>query len=62
MDNLNDLEKALAGGRGDVDFYLGNVTVDEFIKHIEEIKKKAALTTDAGVLKAKILELFNNEK
>jgi hypothetical protein len=58
---MNELEKALLGGHTALDGYLQFVSVEDFRRDIEEIRKKAALSTDAGRLREKIMEVLKGE-
>ena len=55
----NDLEKALAGTDESLDFYLENEPTHIIRLHIAQIKQKAVISTDAGVLKQRILAALN---
>ena len=39
---MNALELAIEEGKSAVDFYLSDVSIDQFIQDIQEIKKKYA--------------------
>jgi len=56
---MNELEIALLGNNEDLDCYLEMVKTDNLRKHIEEIRKKAAVSTSAGKLREKIMEVLS---
>lgn len=41
-DKRNPIEKAIEEGESELDFYLGEVTKEEFVTHVKELKKKYA--------------------
>ena len=56
---MNDLEIALLDKTGaQVDLYLEEVSTDDFMLNIEEIKRNAQVETPAGVLKARIMSVL----
>lgn len=58
---MNELERALESDENwPVDCYLENTPTDEIRQHVNEIKSKAAHSTDNGRLKKKIQDLLND--
>ena len=58
---MNELEKALLDCSDDaLDYYLEVTKTDEIRKDILEIKKKSVLSTEAGVLRERIMDVLNN--
>ena len=56
MSTPNLLELALLDPSGiQLDLYLEDASTKEIKIHIEEIRKKAALSTDAGALRERVL-------
>ncbi len=59
---MNELEESLNNDE-QLDFYLESVSKKDFRLHVEEIRKKAAISTDAGKLREAILEvLYENSR
>ena len=57
---MNNLEIALLDRSGmHLDLYLEDTGTKQIMADIEEIRKKAALSTDAGKLKEQIMEILN---
>lgn len=53
-ESLNALELALLQGNDELNFYLGEVKVEDFREHIQEIKRKY---TDKAIIREMIKEL-----
>ena len=57
---MNRLEMALLDKSGmQLDIYLEDTETKQIMADIEEIRKKAALSTDAGKLKEQIMDILS---
>lgn len=63
MTDLNRLELALLDDTGtQLDLYIEDATTSEIRRDIDDIKRKAALSTPAGELRQKILDVLEATK